>query len=69
MSKATKYTDILDFVAYAHSIGPIELLKEMLANGTSVSSAMHALDQIWGDQPEFCPHCLQVIVEEDEHEG
>ncbi len=64
-TKVKKHDTIVSFAAYAHGIGPVALLKEMLENGTPTNVAYYALDQLWGDQPEFCPHCNQEIIDEE----
>ena len=60
------HTNLVTFAAHAHAIGPLALMRELMANGTSASHAWYAVDQLFGDAPEFCPHCHQEIVEVDD---
>jgi len=64
--KYTLHTDLVTFAAHAHEIGPLALYQELIAAGTSVAHAWHAIDQLFGDKPEFCPHCHQEIEDNDD---
>lgn len=64
--KITTHTDLVTFAAYAHKIGPLALLRELLANGTDPGHAALAVNQLFGDAPQFCPHCEQEIDNDDE---
>ncbi len=59
------HTDLASFARHAHEIGPLALMRELVANGTSAAHAWYAVDQLFGDQPEFCPHCHQEIIDDE----
>ncbi len=59
------FTDPAAFAAYAHEIGPLALIRELIANGTPALHAYLVADQLFGDTPEFCPHCHQEIVDDE----
>jgi hypothetical protein len=62
----TTYTDPVAFAAYAHEIGPLALIRELISNGTPAHHAYMVAEQLFGDGPLFCEHCHQEIIDEDE---
>lgn len=65
MSKITKHTELSTFAAYAHQVGPLAVLREMINNGTPALHAVMAVEQLFGDMPQFCPECHQEIVDDE----
>lgn len=63
--KIKTHTDLATFAAYAHEIGPLALLRELIENGTPTLHAVMAVNQMFGDQPTFCPHCDQEIPDDE----
>lgn len=61
--KIATHTDIASFAAYAHEIGPLALIRELISNGTPAHHAYMAAEQLFGDAPVFCEHCHQEIIE------
>ena len=61
----TTHTDVVSFAAYAHEIGPLALIRELIANGTSPHHAYLAAEQLFGDRPVFCEHCHQEILDDE----
>lgn len=63
--KITTHTDLATFAAHAHEVGPLAVLREMINNGTPALHAVLAVEQLFGDMPEFCPHCHQEIIDDE----